>query len=45
LETAKYHKVKNLGNKEPAEAQERTFLPEIHELAMLCVREHCHDEA
>jgi hypothetical protein len=45
LGTSKNNKVKNPGNKEPAEAWEYTFLQEIHKLAMLCLWEHCHHEA
>jgi hypothetical protein len=44
LGTSKNHGNK-FGDKEPAEAQECTFLPEIHELTALCSGVHCCDEA
>jgi hypothetical protein len=37
LGTCQNHKVTNLENMEPAEAQECTFAPEIHEMTMLYV--------
>jgi hypothetical protein len=36
LRTSANHKVTNLENEEPLEAEECTFSPEIHELTLLC---------